>query len=346
MSELQTSTPSPTPPPAPSQLGPDTSASPAPIAPAQSQPEPSPTSGLPTVPSPTIASGNAPEPAPEKPYWPEDWKQKFADHISAGNKKAAEKELKRLETMADPTVAWARFRDMENTWASRQFVKVPPKENATEADIKEYHKALGVPEKPEDYFKDIKLSNGAVIGEADKPIVDSFAAVAHKAGAPPQVVNAALDWYFQNQEQQAAALDEADDKFKTESMRALKEELGPAFKRKVNSISSLFASAPGGLDVKNPQSTISRLLGGRTADGRIIGDDPDISRWLISLAHEVNPTATVVDDASAGGKSIDAEISEIEKVMRTDRRRYDKELAPRYAELIDARSRSQARQRA
>ena len=293
----------------------------------------------------SIAAGGEGQAQQSQPYWPEDWRVKMAEHASAGDKKLYEKELKRLESMADPTQVYGSYRSIENTWASRKFIKLPG-EGATEAEMKEFHKGLGVPETPEDYFKSVKLENGAVIGEADKPIVDAFAQAVHKAGAPPQVVNAALNWYFKQQEDQAAALDDADDAFRREATATLKEQHGAAFKRKVNATSTLFNATSGGPDVKNPNSFYARLLGGRTADGKVIGDDPEFNNWLIGLAQEINPAMTVVEDGDQSGKSIESEIKEIEQIMKTDRPRYNKEFAGRYTQLLEARTKIQSRQRA
>ena len=279
-----------------------------------------------------------------KSYWPEDWRQKVAEHAAAGNKKAMEKELKRLESINDPTGIYTSFRTLENTWASRNFVKKPG-DDAKPEEIAEYHKALGVPEKPEDYFKSIKLENGAVIGEADKPLADSFAAAVHKSGATPAVVNAAMNWYFGNQEQQAAALDEADEKFKTESTNALKDDFGSAFKRKTNAIASLFEFAPGGADAKNEKSLFARLMGGRTADGKIIGNDPDMTRFMVALALERNPSASVVDDGDQTGKSIEAEIEDIKKYRRENKNAYykDEKRQARFRDLLEAQQKIRAR---
>lgn len=292
--------------------------------------------------APVAAGGEA---AAAKPYWPDDWRVKMAEHASAGDKKLYEKELKRLESMADPTQVYGSYRSIENTWASRKFIKLPGDDSKPE-DLAEFHKALGVPEKPEDYLKSVKLDNGAVIGDADKPVIEAFTQAVHKAGAPPQVVSAALNWYFQQQESQAAALDEADDSFKREAMTALKEQHGPAFQRKVRATASLFNATSGGPDAKNEKSFYARLLGGRTADGRIIGDDPEFNNWLIGLAQEVNPAMTVVEDGDQSGKSIDSEIKDIENIMRTDRPRYNKEFAGRYAELLAVRDKVRARKSA
>jgi hypothetical protein len=279
-----------------------------------------------------------------KPYWPENWREKLAEQIAAGDKKAYARELKRLERIADPAGVYGMYREAEGKLTSGGLIKKPGKDAKPE-EIAEYHKAMGVPEKPEDYFKEIKLENGAVIGEADKPLVDGFAAAVHQSGATPQFVNAALNWYYKNQEEQAAAMDEADDEFRREAERALKDEYGAAFKRKTNGIASLFAIAPGGADIKNEGSLYARLMGGRTADGKMIGNDPDMVRFLVGLAQEVNPAATVVEDSNQSGMSIDAEIKQIEGRMKDDRRAYYKDEAAqaRYRELITAREKIRAR---
>lgn len=278
-----------------------------------------------------------------KPYWPPDWREKMAEHAAAGDKKAYARELKRLQRFTDPTSVYGFAREYEGKFDRGGLVKVPAKDAKPE-EIAEFHKAMGVPEKPEDYFKDIKLENGAVIGEADKPIVDIFATAMHKAGATPAVMNAMLNTYYAHQEEQAAAMDEADDEFRRESERALKDEYGAAFKRMTNAIGPLFSTAPGGTDIKNDASLYARLMGGRTADGRIIGNDPDIVRWLVSLAQDVNPAATVVEDGNQSGLTIDAELAQIADMRKTDKRKYYSEAVQRReAELLAAREKIRAR---
>lgn len=312
-------------------------------------PNPAPTPAEPPKPAAApepakpLAAGGEPAPdTPEKPYWPEDWRERAAKHYAADDEKAYKRELKRLQGVSDPAGLFGMYRELESKWTSGGLIKKPGKD-ATPEEVAEFNKSLGVPEKVEDYFKDLKLDNGAVLGDMDLPVAKSFAEAAHKAGATPSMVHGALNWYFSNQEQQAAALDEADDTFRREAEQALKEEFGPSFKRRMNSISTLFAQAAGGTDLKNESALYARLMGGRTADGKIIGNDPDVVRWLSALVNEVNPSATVVEDGDASGKGIDAEIKEIENIMRVDRRRYDRELAPRYQQLLEARERIQAR---
>lgn len=319
------------------------------VKPAEAAPtEVKPAEAAPKAEPKTIAAGADTEtekkPEEKKPYWPDDWREKLAEHLSVGDKKVYEKELRRLQRITDPAGIYGQYRELEAKFTGGGLIKIPGK-GATEEEVAAYHKALGVPEKPEDYLKDIKLDNGVVIGDADKPIVESFTQAAHKNGMPPSAVSAALNWYYKHQEEQAAAMDERDDAHRRESETALKEEWGAAFKRRTNSLGTLFASAPGGTDIKNEGSLYSRLLGGRMADGSVIGNDPDMLRWLDAMRNEINPAATVVEDGNQSGMTIDAEIKAIEGRMRTDRIGYFKDEAAqaRYRDLLTARDKIRAR---
>lgn len=275
------------------------------------------------------------------------FRETLAKHHAAGDKKAYDKELRRLERLGieKPEQVYGLYRELDNRLNGGGLVKIPGKD-AKPDEVEAFHKALGVPEKAEDYLKDMKLDNGAVLGEADRPVAGSFAEALHKAGAPPAVMSAALNWYFKRQEDAAAELDAADEDFKRAGSAALKEEYGPAFKRMTAATASLFATAPGGTDLKNPAGLRARLLSARTIDGRILGDDPDFGRWLVSVATEINPVATVVEEGEQTAKGLDDEIAKIEKVMRENRREYNEKHAGRYQELLAARDKIQARQRA
>lgn len=299
---------------------------------------------------PTIAGGGTEEEQPKteaaKPYWPDNWREKLAEHIAAGDKKAYDRELKRLQRIADPSGVYGMYRELDNRLNGGGLIKVPGKDAKPE-DIESFHKALGVPEKPEDYFKDIKLDNGAVIGEADKPIVDIFAAAMHKAGATPAVMTAVLNTYYARQEEIAAQQDDADDEFHRESLRTLKEEWGPSLNRRINSIHSIFATAPGGADASNPNSLLAQVNAARLPDGKRLGNHPDWLKLMSYLASEVNPEAAVVEDGKQGSMTIESELGSIQQLRKTDPKKYwSKPVQDREEELIAAQQKVQARQRA
>ncbi len=277
-----------------------------------------------------------------KETWPKDWRERIARHASAGDEKAFKKEMKRLERITDPAGIYGSFRDLEAKFSEGGLVKIPGK-GAKPEEIVAFAKQLGWGDKPDEMLSQIKLDDGLEMGSEDKPVVASFVAAVHGATSAQEFTNRAANWYFKQQEAAAAALDEADDEFRRESETALKEELGPAFKRNINAIGSIFAQAPGGADIKNEKSLYARLMGGRTADGRVIGNDPDMVRFLLSMVSEINPAATVVEDGNQSGESIEAEIKKIEGIMRTDRRDYDKNYAARYTELLAVREKQKKR---
>lgn len=279
---------------------------------------------------------------------PPDWRKEIAESYGNGDKKVTEKELRRLERIKDPSMLYAMYREAENRLTSGGLVKKPG-DDPTEAEKAAWNKVLGVPEEPSGYLEDIKLDNGAVIGEQDKPMAESFAEALHSAGAPPSVYQAALNWYFNQQQSVADATDETDENFKIDSNRELREEFGGAFNRHINNMPAVFALAPGGSDLENENSLISRLLGGRMSDGRLIGDDPDMIRWAVAINKEINPVSTVLDMENASGKGLDEEIKQIEQIMREDKRdntgKYfkDEKLQARYRELLEARDKASQR---
>lgn len=280
----------------------------------------------------------------EKPYWPEDWREKAAAHVAAGDKKAYERELKRLERMTDPTALYGTYRELEAKFGKGGLIRIPD-EKADEKEVAEFRKAMGYPEKPEEFVDRIELEEGLVLGDDEKETAKSFAEAVHSATTPQEFVNKAVNWQLQNRIQALEALDERDENFRTESEAELKEEFGGSYNRNRNAIASLFTSAPGGSDPGNPESLMSQILTGRTADGNIIGNDPRIVRWLAGLAREVNPAATVIDMGKESTQNIETEIKQIKETMRKDRRAYDKDPAmqQRYRELLAAQEGIQRR---
>lgn len=287
------------------------------------------------------ANGEAAKP---EAYWKDDWRDQVAKHVAAGDDKTYKKELARLGRIADPSGLYGMYRELEGKFTSGNLAKIPGKD-ATEDEVKAFRKAQGVPEKADDYFENLELDNGAKLGDMDMPVAKEFAAKMHEIGAPPAIMKQAFNWYLERQESEAAQVDQADDTHRKDAEVALKEEFGASFERKTNAIPSLFAQAPGGLDVSNPNALISRFLGGRTTDGRLIGNDPDMVKFLSSLALDVNPAQAVMEDGMGSAKTVDDEIKEIEQSRRDNKAAYfkDENLQARYRQLLDARSRIQAK---
>ena len=264
--------------------------------------------------------------------WPEDWRAKLA-----GGDDAA---LKRMERYKSPVeVARALIAAQTRIASGELTTKLPA--DATEAQVAEYRKANGIPEKAEGYLE--KLPNGLVIGEDDKPIVASFLASMHGKNVAPEVVGEAISWYYKVQEAQIADRKKADAEFRLKSEDALRAEWGADYHSNRNSARAFLDTAPPSED-GTPFRDL--LLKARLGDGTAFGDNPAAMKWLARLAAEANPAGFI--SPGAGGSqadSVDEEIRKIEGLMRTDRAAYnrDTKMQERYRQLLRAQEKLSSR---
>jgi hypothetical protein len=284
-------------------------------------------------PAPTIATGSTTEPPVATPAdWPADWRDKFAG--------GDDKVKNRLERFASPNDVWKAMRALEQRQGE---LKAPLPKDATPEQLTQWRKDNGIPETHDKY--DLSLPNGLVIGEQDKPVVDEYLKTAHAMNMPPEVVKSNLEWYFKTVEAQNAATAEADKAFKAESEEKLRAEWGADFKANVNLVAALTESAPEGVK--------DRLMGGYTADGKKIGDDPAVLKWLANLSREINPAGTVVPPGPNAATSISEEIATLNKLMGDKSSEYwtgpkvagtqETKMQVRYRELVTAQEKMKGR---
>lgn len=312
--------------PAPEPTVPEPTQNPA-TEPGSSLPEPSPSPApepAPAEPKGTLATKPQDGEGDDPPgTWVEDWR----DRLAAGD----DKFRKRLDRFDSPEALARSYRELENKVRSGS-IKAPLGADATPEQVAEWRKENGVPDEPTGY--EVKLPNGVVFGDADKPAVDSFLTHAHGKNWGQDQVNEALEWYASHQDSVLAQQQAADDAFNAEGQEQLREVWGADFKRNLNALQNLLAGAPDGM--------ADRLLLGRTADGRLVGDDPAVLQYLVGLAREINPTATLVPAGQDQMKGLETRIGEIETLMRDSHSPYwnDREgpkIQAEYRELITAR---------
>ncbi len=271
------------------------------------------------------SGGEAPAGLPEARQaggWPEDWRQQLAG--ADGRRLATLSRFDSVAALADA------YEAAQKKLGERAGVRRPGP-GAAAAEIAAWRRELGVPATPEGY--DIRLPDGRIAGDDDAPVLASFAAAMHEAGAPPEVVNRAAGWYFDRLEAIEADRADGDEAFRAAALERLQESWGPAFRRNVNAVRALFADAPEG--------SFDRLMGGRTADGRRIGDDPALLGWLAQIALALVPTATLLP-GEAPGAGGEARIAAIEALMRQDGGKAywgDAKLQAEYGALLAARER-------
>lgn len=302
---------------------------PAPADPAPADPtpaDPKPADPKPADPKPADPKAGDPKPADPKGYWPEDWVIKAS--------KGDEKAQKILARFASPEALAESYLAAQAKIRSGELKSALPK-NAKPEELTAWRKENGIPEKPEDY--DLKFDSGLVIGEQDKPIIDGFLKYAHERNLAPDQVKGNIEWYYQEQKRQTDERLAKDDEESRNVTAELAEEWGGSFKRNINMVEGLLNSFS--------EAVRDQLKGARLPDGTGLFNNKEFLRGMAALALEVNPSGTL---APAGGnqmETIEGEIGKIEKVMRENRREYNKDekMQERYRNLIDAREKLQKR---
>jgi hypothetical protein len=255
--------------------------------------------------------------------WGADWRQKYAGDD--------EKMLKRLERYASPKAAIDALVEAQKKISAGEVTKPLPKDPTPE-QLAEFRKASGIPETAAGYFE--KMPDGLVLGEEDKAIFESFAERMHAQNVPPAVMHDVVRWYNDFVDQQATTMAETEATTRAAAEDTLRQEWGADYRVNLNIVNALLNSAPEGVK--------ESLFSARLPDGKPLGNDATILRWLAQTARELNPAATLVPGTSGSPMAgVEQRISEIEKAMRTNRREYlrDDKMQAEYRNLLSARER-------
>lgn len=281
-------------------------------------------------PAPSDPPANDPPADPAKPAKPgkepaapanDDWRSELAGEDADL--------LKYLGRFASKTAALADAKKIHGEIRAGKYVK-PLGDDPTEAELTAYRKQMGVPDKPEGYLE--QLGDGLTVGDDDKPFVNQFLEAMHGANAPPALTAAAIQTYYKIVEEQVAAENEQLATAKSASEEALREEYGKDYKRNLTAMHAHLDTLPAAVK--------EAFTHGYGKDGIPLGYTPEVMKWVISLALDANPLATVVPGGGGNiASAIADEIAAIEKFMRDDRKAYNKDEAKqaRLRELYDAR---------
>jgi len=257
---------------------------------------------------------------PPASKWPEDWRQQYAGED--------EKKVSQLERYASPEAAFdALFSAKEKIRA--EGLRTPFPADGTDEEKIAWRKDQGLPEAPDKY--DLSFEDGLVIGEDDKPWVDEFTKVAYESNMNPDQVKNSVQWYYQIQEKQAEEREAQDAALKETAEDTLRAEWGGEYTKNKNLVMSVLDGLP--------EETRDRFMDARLSDGTPVFSHPDMIKYFVSLAREVNPVTTLVPGASDPLSAIEDEIEQIETTMKTNRKKYNSDLKmqQRYRDLITAR---------
>jgi len=237
-----------------------------------------------------------------------------------------------LERFNSPEDMGKAYREAQ---ASRRSQHQHPGPDASEADVAAFRDANNLPAEPAGYMDD--LPDGLVVGEEDRELMGDFMGVLHGLNVPREVGHAVIDWYNQFSEQAQDDLADNDSAHHQETEDALRQTWSGDYRANINLIGSLLDSTFGaeGKEV---------ILNARDPDGRAIMNIPGVLEGLAELSRKINPVAQLAPSGGDPAQTLNSEIAELEKYMRSDRKGYnnDEPAQARLRQLYDIRIKHEA----
>lgn len=239
--------------------------------------------------------------------WGESWRQ----HLASGSTDP-DKELKRLERFEAPDGIYKSYRELEGRM-SRGELRTTLRPNASVAEVAQWRKENGIPEKPEEYK--VNLPAGRAMPKDDDGFVKAFMKSAHENNYSQAQVDGALAAFYGEVDRSEQALKENEAKLERETEDKLRQEWQGDYRVNKAMADALLSRAPAGF--------AERFKSGYLADGTPIKASVDAWKWLVQMEREINPASTVVPgQAGDVTKTIAAELDGLKKLMADPKSEY------------------------
>lgn len=288
----------------------------------------------------TLAGGSASDtPTPAAATWPDNWREEMA--------KGDAKKLARLQRFNSPNDVFNSYTEIEGKVSAGKLKAVaePLAADATPEQTAAWRKEQGLPDNADAFVAGLALPNGVTPGEADKPLLASFAEEATLAGWSQRQYNEAVGWYYKLQDSLLSDQQRGDEDFHIHSTQELQQEWGTEFRPNLTRITQF-------MDAHFPKEVQNIILSARANDGSIIGNHPAFNRVVLELAKFVNPVGAIMPNIpGANMTNVDDRIREIEtKYLNAPRNSPEGQaywvggIADEYRNLLQVREDAKARQ--
>lgn len=258
--------------------------------------------------------------------WPDAWRQELAGEDA--------KALKQLERYQSPKDIWNKARALEQRISSGELRSNLPKE-ATEEQVKAWRSENGIPDAPDKYEV---IGNKDKVHEADKERIAGIMTELHGVNVNNAQAEKVVDLYYGIMDQLIEERQDKDKSFAQQSEDKLRAEWGTEYRQNMNLVNGLLSTAP--------QEVQDEIKTGRLGNGDPLMSSPAVLQWLTGMAREINPVTTLIPNKGGDvAGSIDSEIANIEKTMRTNRKEYnaDTKMQDRYQQLLTAREKMKSK---
>jgi hypothetical protein len=254
--------------------------------------------------------------------WAPGEREALASTIADEKERA--KFLERLNRFPSKAEMAKTIREQDKLFASGK-VKPALSEKPTETELAQYRKDNGIPETPDKYLDALKLEDGLVIGDDDKPLLEIALKAAHAENLTPRQVSAMVNAKYKADEQAAADFVINQTRLKQQTTDALNQEWGAEYRPTINSIANLISTAPNG---------VGEMLGKAVLpNGDVALNNIDVLRWFATLSRQVNPTGVVPrGDGGNINQSVDEELASFAKMRKENLAGWHKNLTAKARE--------------
>jgi hypothetical protein len=256
-----------------------------------------------------------------------DWRA-----VLAGEDADAIKDLARYQSPADLMKA---FKEQRAALSRRaEPVKLP--DNPTPQQLADYRKAQGVPDLAKDAPVDDVLKaygvsppEGYTMTDATKGMMGDFIKEMNAANIPPAAAKKATEFYFKQDAAMQQAVRKDNSNKAKEWGNGLRDELGSKEYEAQQAAATKWMRE----QFKDAPDDLANILNAQLPGGGVLGDHPWLFKTIAGVAMGAGYTDRIEANAlESNGKSLLDQRAEIEKLILTDRARYDA-LQPRLQQI-------------
>lgn len=230
------------------------------------------------------------------PTWREDWREAMSGKD--------EQLLGLVKRYASPENFARAFVEQRKRLSAGQYT-APLSEGATEQEIAAYHKANGIPEKPDGYG--FAFPETLKPTEADNAVLTAFAEHMHAQHVPPGAAKAAFDFYTKRAAEGRAAREEFEAEANNESILDIRQEYGRDFKRNMKIAEDFLAK-----NFEGSEQGLDLVMNATLSNGVKVKNFAPFIKGLVQMARSVaDDEALIGGDGASGGKSLEDEKAEL-----------------------------------
>lgn len=218
--------------------------------------------------------------------------------------KGDEKRAKELERYTDISDVGSALFEARRALSEGGRVK-PPGEKSTPEEVAAFHKAIGVPEKPDGYKITAKPPEGLELGDVDKKVLSDVVTRLHATGATNATVNAAHEFYYAAMEEAEASKIAMAEAKKQETLGVLRNTWGRDFDLNVQ-LADAFVSEKFG-------KRAAEIMQMQLMDGSRIGDNLEFMEAFAKAGRERAEDPLFIQSLNKGAdpKSLEQRKTEI-----------------------------------